>query len=84
MTGGGYALAVTATTIIAGAVATFLSAIVLACLWAALSSAVRRQWRFAGGAALMAALFALGATTFWDAAITGRMPTADDDAPRLR
>ena len=75
----------TATNIIMGIVALLPSTVALACLWAALASAWRREWKFAGGALLMAAVFALGALPMWDAAITDKMQrSVDDDAPRLR
>lgn len=75
----------TVTNIIMGAVALIPSAVALACLWAALSSAWRREWKFAGGALLMGAVFAMGSLPMWDAAITGKLQSSeDDDVPRLR
>ncbi len=68
----------------AGAVATFLTALAGLFLYASLSCVWRRQWRPAAHALLIAAVPAAGAVPLWDAVITGEYHASPDyDAPTL-
>lgn len=70
--------------IMAGAVATFVSTIVAACLYVAASSAWRREWRSAAGALLFAALLSTVAADLWTGVATGDFHASPDyDAAKL-